>query len=150
MLKYIFILCMKPLMVFCVFVYGAWIFLYSFFFRCVECSSIFFGCDVLLFAYAEVDLIRFIQEIVQVLLSFNLIKAQQDGYDDTDFLFPFRLLLLYRNLWRYFLKIVYLPTWSTFSTQFDSSSLRPLQKLRFCVSPAFVDETLSKCKTEHY
>lgn len=68
-----------------------------FFFGCVECSS-FFGCDVLLFAYAEVDLIRFIQEIVQVLLSFNLIKAQQDGFDDTDFLFPFRLLLLYRNL----------------------------------------------------
>lgn len=74
---------MKPLMVFCVFVYGAWIFLYNFFFRCVECSSLFFGCDVLLFAYAEVDWIRFLQEIVQVLLSFNLIKAQQDYYGDT-------------------------------------------------------------------
>lgn len=43
-------------------------------------------------------------------------------------------------------KICYLPTCRTFSTQFDSSSLSPLQKLKFCVSPAFVDETLSKCK----
>lgn len=70
-----------------------------FFFVGLNAVLLFFRCDVLLFAYAEVDLIRFIQEIVQVLLSFNLIKAQQDGYDGTDFfLFPFRLLLLYRNL----------------------------------------------------
>lgn len=40
--------------------------------------------------------------------------------------------------------VFHLPTCRTFSTQFDSSNLSPLQKLKFCVSPAFVDETLWK------
>lgn len=52
-----------------------------------------------------------------------------------------------RVLWRWrkimnFKKLFNLPTWRTFSTQFDSSNLRPLQKLRFCASPLFVDDTL--------
>lgn len=124
-------------------------------------------CYLLVYCISRLNSIR-TQEIVQVTLSFNLIKAQQDYYyychycnhedlHGTQFFSLcscwwwsccIRWLKWKENALEKECSFFHLPTCRTFSTQFDSSNLSPLQKLKFCVSPAFVDETLWRRKIE--
>lgn len=169
--------------------HGAWIFYTIFFFCCplsrppslyslslAETSSslrVFtfsdkkMYCYLLVYCISRLNSIR-TQEIVQVTLSFNLIKAQQDYYyyrhycnhedlHGTQFFSLcscwwwsccIRWLKWKENALEKECSFFHLPTCRTFSTQFDSSNLSPLQKLKFCVSPAFVDETLWRRKKE--